>query len=184
MEVFTVEIKAGTILRGPQWPEPVEVNYSEDLGEYIRIVGVTIHARVHVDRLIKKTDLPEAEGESLPLFGAEPRSVFLSLEAKRYRFASLYDPLLGDDVLGQRGFVIRPTRCLALCRSMLPEHAAHPPLGHRHHGLDMIDTAPSARRAQKFPLEASCRISLSKVRSDTARRNRAFSFSSSFIRRA
>jgi superfamily II DNA or RNA helicase len=93
-EEFTVEIKAGTILRGPQWPEPVEVNYSEDLGEYIRIVGVTIHARVHVDRLIKKTDLPEVEGENLPLFGAKPRSVFLSLEAKRYRFASLYDPLL------------------------------------------------------------------------------------------
>ena len=49
-----MDIKAGTILRGPQWPEPVEVNYSEDLGEYVRIVGVTINSRVHIDRLIKK----------------------------------------------------------------------------------------------------------------------------------
>ena len=94
MEEVTVDIKPGTILRGPQWPEPVEVNFSEDLGDYVRIVGVTIHARVHVDRLIKKSDLPEVESESLTPFAAEPRSVFLSLEAKRYRFASLYDPLL------------------------------------------------------------------------------------------
>ncbi|MBL8044920.1 MAG: DEAD/DEAH box helicase family protein, partial [Anaerolineales bacterium] len=70
------------------------MNYSEDHGEYVRIVGVTIHARVHVDRLIKRSELPENELETLTPFGAEPRSVFLSLEAKRYRFASLYDPLL------------------------------------------------------------------------------------------
>ena len=89
-----MNIAAGTILRGPQWPEPVEVNYSEDHGEYVRIVGVTIHARGHVDRLIKKSELPEIESEKVTPFGAEPRSVFLSLEAKRYRFASLYDPLL------------------------------------------------------------------------------------------
>ena len=89
-----MDIKSGAILRGPQWPEPVEVNYSEDLGEYVRIVGVTINSRVHIDRLIKKSDLPEIESEKLTPFGAEPRSVFLSVEAKRYRYASLYDPLL------------------------------------------------------------------------------------------
>jgi len=89
-----MEIRPGSILRGPQWPEPVEVNYSEDLGEYVRIVGVTIHARVHVDRLIKKSELPENESGTTTPFGAEPRSVFLALEAKRYRYASLYDPLL------------------------------------------------------------------------------------------
>lgn len=37
----------------------------------------------------------------------------------------------GDDVLGQRLFVIRPARDLALRRSMLPEHAAYPPFGRR-----------------------------------------------------
>src|SRR5688572_21951510 len=89
-----MDIKAGSILRGPQWPEPVEVNYSEDLGEYLRVVGVTINSRVHIDRLIKKSDIPEIESEKLTPFDAEPRSVFLSVEAKRYRYASLYDPLL------------------------------------------------------------------------------------------
>lgn len=87
-------MKSGEIIQGPQWPEPVEVNFSEDLGEYVRIVGVTINSRVHIDRLIKKTDLPEIEAKQVTAFGAEPRSVFLSVEAKRYRFASLYDPLL------------------------------------------------------------------------------------------
>src|SRR3546814_8113088 len=62
---------------------------------------------------------------------------------------------------------------------MLPEHAADPPLGHRHHRSDVIDTAPSARGAQKFPRAASCNISLSSVRSDIARRSRWFSFSRS-----
>jgi SNF2 family DNA or RNA helicase len=89
-----MNIAVGAILRGPQWPEPVEVNYSEDLGEYVRIVGVTINSRAHIDRLIKKSELPEIESETLSPFGAQPRSVFLSLEAKRYRYASLYDPLL------------------------------------------------------------------------------------------
>ena len=87
-------MKAGAILRGPQWPEPVEVKHVEDLGEYLRIVGVTLDSRVHIDRLIKKTELPEIAAEQTPPFGAPPRSVFLALEAKRYRFAALYDPLL------------------------------------------------------------------------------------------
>jgi superfamily II DNA or RNA helicase len=89
-----MDLQSGSVLSGPQWPEPIEVNFSEDLGEYVRIVGVTISSRVHIDRLIKKSELPEIETEKATPFGAEPRSVFLSLEAKRYRYASLYDPLL------------------------------------------------------------------------------------------
>src|SRR3546814_14741963 len=33
------------------------------------------------------------------------------------------------DILGERRFVIRPAGRLALCRSMLPEHAADPQIG-------------------------------------------------------
>src|SRR3546814_2485688 len=89
-----------------------------------------------------------------------------------------------NDIRGESCFVIGPARHLALCRSMLPEHAADPSLGHRHHHSDVIDTAPSARGAQKFPRAASCRISLSSARSEIARRSRAFTFSRPFIRRA
>src|SRR3546814_8655004 len=80
-----------------------------------------------------------------------------------------------NDIRGESCFVIGPARHLALCRSMLPEHAADPSLGHRHHHSDVIDTAPSARGAQKFPRAASCNISLSSVRSEIARRSRTFS---------
>lgn len=89
-----MDIKPGTILRGPQWPEPVEVELAEELGDYIRIVGATVHSRAYINQLIKKSELSEVDTAKETPFGAEPRSVFLSLEAKRYRFASLYDPLL------------------------------------------------------------------------------------------
>ena len=56
---------------------------------------------------------------------------------------------------------------------------AHPkPLPHVHHA------PPAPLGAQKFPLDASFRISLSSVKSATARFRRPFSRSSSFRRRA
>lgn len=67
-----------------------------------------------------------------------------------------------------RGFV----SALTPPSPVLAEHMAEPPLGHRHHPSDVVDTAPSARGAQKFPLAASCRISLSSVEPEIARRSR------------
>ncbi len=93
-------------------------------------------------------------------------------------------PRQRHDILGESRFVICPARRLALRRSVLAEHTAQPPLGHRHHRSDVVDIAPPPRGARKFPRTASCRISLSSVRSDIARRSRAFFFSRSFIRRA
>lgn len=89
-----------------------------------------------------------------------------------------------DDVVRQRLLVICPTRHFALCRPMLAEHAAYPPLGHIQHRPHLVDAASAPCGAQKFPFAASCRISLSNVRSEIARRSRRFSFSRSFIRRA
>ena len=55
----------------------------------------------------------------------------------------------------------------------------------RPESLTYMHHAPaSALGAQKFPLVASSRISLSTVRFATARFSRAFSFSSSLKRRA
>src|SRR3546814_7239606 len=62
---------------------------------------------------------------------------------------------------------------------MLAKHPAYPPLGYRQFATHMIDAAPPARRAQKFPRAASCRINLSSVRSEIARLSRRFSFSRS-----
>src|SRR3546814_11549631 len=81
-------------------------------------------------------------------------------------------PRQRDDILGKSRFVICPAGRLALCRPVLPKHTAQPPLGHRHHPSAVVDTAPSARGAQKFPREASCRFSLSSFRSEIVRRER------------
>jgi hypothetical protein len=85
-------------------------------------------------------------------------------------------------VLDEGLFIVRPLGASALRRTMLPENAANPPLGQLQFRPDMVDAGATPRGAQKFPLAASARIILSSVRSETARRSRAFSASSSFIR--
>ena len=60
--------------------------------------------------------------------------------------------------------------------SMLPQDATSTTLRDVEPAPHMVDTCTTTRRAQKFPRAASDRISLSSVRSDTARRNRSFSF--------
>ncbi len=72
---------------------------------------------------------------------------------------------------------------LALRRPVLAQHAAHPPVGYIQYLPDLVDAASTPCGAQKFSLAASCRMSLSSVRSEIARRSRKFSFRS-FMRRA
>jgi hypothetical protein len=88
-----------------------------------------------------------------------------------------------DEVAGQRGFVVYAPRYLTLCRAVLPERPAGPTLGYLHRLDDVLDTCTAARGAGQFPRAASCRISLSRVRSAIALRSRWFSTSKSFIRR-
>ncbi|MEI7846361.1 MAG: helicase-related protein [Chloroflexota bacterium] len=88
-------ITSGSIITGPRWPEPVEVTQADDMGNYVRIVGATLNSRTHIDQMLLKSELETLGGTQVPaLFAADPRQVFLALEARRYRFASLYDPLL------------------------------------------------------------------------------------------
>ena len=65
---------------------------------------------------------------------------------------------------------------------MLSERFGGATLGHLELPPHVLDDGAAAGGAQKFPLAASFRISLSSVRSDTAFLNRAFSCSSSFSR--
>ena len=87
-----------------------------------------------------------------------------------------------NDVGDQPLLVISPRWNAALCRTVLSEHTTDPSLGQLQPGSNMVDAGTATRGAQKFPFAASARIILSKVRSETARRSRAFSASSSFIR--
>ena len=87
-----------------------------------------------------------------------------------------------DDVGSQSCLIMRRRRHLALCRAMLAENPAGPPLRHAKLAHHMLDTGTAAGGAYQFPLAASVRMSLSSVRSETARLSRAFSVSSSFRR--
>ena len=89
------EIQPGHIIQSPRWPEPVEVKLIEDLGDYVHLVGATTSSGEHVDQLIPREELAQLQVALVEAdFAAPPREVFLGLEARRYRFASLYDPLL------------------------------------------------------------------------------------------
>ncbi len=96
-------IKEGSILEGPYWPEPIEVKIIEDFGEHIHIIGSTINSNDTVDHLLTKeefTNLNDNMGgtgsgrEILLDFSAPASEVFLSLEAQKYKFASMFDPFL------------------------------------------------------------------------------------------
>jgi len=88
-------ITPGSTIKGPRWPEPIKVDLVEDLGEYVRVVGAMLNSRTHIDQVLPKSELDQMKsGEIKVGFTANPRHVFLALEAHRYRFASLYDPLL------------------------------------------------------------------------------------------
>ena len=87
-----------------------------------------------------------------------------------------------NDAVGQMLLVSPPLRHLALRGSMLPKRTAGAALRHAQLLPHMVDALAATRRAQKFPFTASVRINLSSVKSDTVRRSRWFSFSSSFRR--
>lgn len=82
----------------------------------------------------------------------------------------------------QRQFISGYDRLVALAGAGLTKNSAGPTLGNTVNLLDMQDAAPAALGAYQFPSAASFKISLSSVRSATARLSRELSCSSSFNR--
>ena len=61
----------------------------------MHIIGATTLTGKHIDQLIPLAEMADISLDVVRTdFSSEPRKVFLALETKRYRFASLYDPLL------------------------------------------------------------------------------------------
>jgi hypothetical protein len=85
-----------------------------------------------------------------------------------------------DEVGRELRLVVAAPRDLSLGRAMLRKHAADPPLGQLQLTTNMLGAGQAARGAQKFPRAASFRMSLSSVRSDSARQSRLFCASNSF----
>jgi len=87
-----MKLKPGTIVQGYRWPEPIEVKFAEEKGKFIHIVGATVYSNQHIDQLVPTNEISILTQEVY--FNEEPWKVFLALETIRYRYASLYDPLL------------------------------------------------------------------------------------------
>jgi SNF2 family DNA or RNA helicase len=89
------ELRPGIVITGSKWPEPVELKKVENEGSYIHIVGSTTTTGQHIDQFIPLSEIAQISSSVVRMdFSSEPWRIFLALEAKRYRFASLYDPLL------------------------------------------------------------------------------------------
>ncbi len=88
-------LKPGAIIYGPNWPEPVEIKSVEEYPGSVRIIGCLTKSKNSIDQIIPLEELFKISYQQLQkLFHEEHWKVFLSLETKRYRYASLYDPLL------------------------------------------------------------------------------------------
>ena len=92
-------INERSIIKGAFWNEPVKVEKIEEIGDYIRIVGSTIHSKQYVNQIIKKEEVDKLETiKSAPDFSSNPEDVFFVIEATRFKYASLFDPLLAMNV--------------------------------------------------------------------------------------
>jgi hypothetical protein len=91
-----MHIKRGDVIESPRWEEPIEVIIAEPNGDdYLHLSAVTVNSRRYIDQIIRIDELNQADVKKLEdHFTADPQDVFLALEAKRYRYADLYDPLL------------------------------------------------------------------------------------------
>lgn len=93
------ELKVGMIVKGKRWKEPVEIKKIENFNEYIHLIGATTITGMHIDQLIPFDEINELSIESIENdFKSKPNLVFLALEGKRYRYASIYDPLLAVNI--------------------------------------------------------------------------------------
>jgi SNF2 family DNA or RNA helicase len=88
-------IQKGDIVKSSLWPEPVEVKIFDKTGNYIQLIGITTGSHQTIDQLISEDDAKKISILSSDnLCNEEPWKVFLALETIRYRYASLFDPLL------------------------------------------------------------------------------------------
>lgn len=91
------DLKPGVVLSGDLWSEPIKVDLVEEKGYYVKIVGYYLNSSKHLDQLIPKEKLKNINLISIN-FKGESDKFFLAIETLRYRYASLYDPLLAVNI--------------------------------------------------------------------------------------
>ena len=94
------DITFGTIVESPLWTEPVKVLTYQPLphGD-VHIVGTLIDSQDIINQELTQTEVETLQiVQSQVNFTGDARRAFLSLEAKRYRYAALYDPTLAISI--------------------------------------------------------------------------------------
>ena len=91
---MTSNITYGTIVEGPLWSEPVQVLTYHPLPDGgFHIVGTLVDSKGPVNQEITETEAADLCIVSAQVdFTGDARHAFLGLEAKRYRYAALYNP--------------------------------------------------------------------------------------------
>ena len=95
-----LKIDYGTIIESPLWTEPVQVFAYHPLSDGgFHIVGILTNSQTPINE-----EITAAEADDLRIvlsqvnFTGNARRAFLNLEAKRYRYAALYDPTLAISI--------------------------------------------------------------------------------------
>lgn len=96
-------IKEGDIIKGPYWNEAVKVEKIEHLpNDYIHILVSTVstnHPKQVFDNVLTKDEKAKLEVvESTIDFSSNSENVMLAIEATRFKYASIFDPLLAMNV--------------------------------------------------------------------------------------
>ncbi len=93
-------ITYGTIVESELWPEPVQVIAYQRLPDGdVHIVGRLTHSQRQINQELTSEEAATLKTASAQLdWTADARHAFLSLEAKRYRYAALYAPTLAVSI--------------------------------------------------------------------------------------
>lgn len=94
------EVKEGSVIKGPFWPEGIKVISSRQIGTRIEISGIGVKSERFYSRILTEDDLVKIKRVDLRRkdFSGDADSFFLSTEAKRIRFAFQFDPLYAVNV--------------------------------------------------------------------------------------
>ena len=97
---MTSNITYGTIVEGPLWSEPVQIfAYQPLLDGSFHIVGTLTNSQLPINEEITATEANKLQVvQSQVDFTGKARCAFLALEAKRYRYAALYNPTLAISI--------------------------------------------------------------------------------------
>lgn len=89
------DLRVGILIEGPKWPEPVEIKKVDPFDGGAGIIGSMMPSGSYIDAILSNEELAHISLRRIDCdFTSEPWKVFLALEAIRYRFASMYDPML------------------------------------------------------------------------------------------